>query len=59
MYYENVETYLNEEVRKPIKYYLKDVLPDKQENIMELVDYLCDRYEFTKRRNKLKILLLI
>ena len=47
MVYKNVETYLNEEVRKPIKYYLKDVSPDKQENIMELVDYLCDRYRET------------
>lgn len=47
MHYENVETYLNEEVRKPIKYYLKDVSPDKQEDIMELVDYLCDKYRET------------
>lgn len=47
MVYKNVETYLNEEVRKPIKYYLKDVSPDKQEDIMATVDYLCNRYRET------------
>ncbi len=43
MYYSNIETYLNEEVRKPIKHYLEDVPQSKQENIMRIVDYLCDR----------------
>ena len=44
MYYENVQTYLNEEFRKPIKYYLKDMPSDVKKNIMHVVDYLCDQY---------------
>ena len=44
MYYENVQTYLNEEFRKPIKCYLKDMPSDVKKNIMHVVDYLCDQY---------------
>ena len=42
MIYANVETYLNEEVRRPIKYLLKD--SDKLDDVMEVVDYLCEKY---------------
>ena len=44
MYYSDVQTYLNEEFRKPIKHYLKGVSQKKQEQVMEVVDYLCDQY---------------
>lgn len=40
--YNNVETYLNEEVRRPIKTLLKD--SDKLNRVMEVVDYLCEKY---------------
>lgn len=44
MTYESVEEYLNEEFRKPIKHYLKGVSQKKQKQVMEVVDYLCDKY---------------
>ena len=44
MNYESVEEYLNEEFRKPIKHYLKGVSQKKQKQVMEVVDYLCDKY---------------
>lgn len=44
MYYKNVETYLNEEVRRPIKYYLRGVDKKTAGKIMDVVDYLCDKY---------------
>jgi hypothetical protein len=44
MYYSDAQTYLNEEFRKPIKYYLKGVSQKKQKQVMEVVDYLCDKY---------------
>ena len=42
MLYANVETYLNEEVRKPIK----ELITDKRirREVMKVVDYLCDKY---------------
>ena len=42
MLYENVETYLNEEVRKPIKELIADKKTRKE--VMKVVDYLCDKY---------------
>jgi enolase len=44
MYYSDVQTYLNEEFRKPIKYYLKDTPKKTQEKVMQVVDCLCDKY---------------
>lgn len=44
MYYKNAETYLNEEVRRPIKHYLEGVDEKIVKNVMNVVDYLCDKY---------------
>lgn len=44
MTYRTVEEYLNEEFRKPIKHYLKNTPKKTQEKVMEVVDYLCDKY---------------
>ncbi len=46
MTYESVEEYLNEEFHKPIKHYLKDTPKKTQEKVMQVVDYLCDKYRF-------------
>lgn len=43
-YYPNAETYLNEEIRRPIKYYLKGVDEKTVKKVMSYVDYLCDKY---------------
>lgn len=43
MLYQNVETYLNEEVRKPIKALLKGDA-ETRKDVMQVVDYLCDKY---------------
>ena len=48
MYYSDVQTHLNEEFRKPIKHYLKGVSQKKQKQVMEVVDYLCDKYRFSE-----------
>lgn len=47
MLYENVVIYLNEEVRKPIKSLLKHSDKKTQKEVMEIVDYLCDKYRET------------
>ena len=44
MLYENIQTYLNEEVRRPIKYYLRNVDEKTLKKVMSYVDYLCDKY---------------
>ena len=44
MYYKNAETYLNEEFRKPIKCYLRGVDKKTVRKVMNVVDYLCDKY---------------
>lgn len=52
MTYETVEEYLNEEFRKPIKYYLKDTPKETQKNVMQVVDYLCDKYRQSSGTSK-------
>lgn len=44
MYYDNVEIYLNEEVRRPIKHYLEGADEKTAKKVMNVVDYLCDKY---------------
>lgn len=44
MTYKTIEEYLNEEFRKPIKYYLKDTPKNTQCEVMQIVDYLCDNF---------------
>lgn len=44
MIYKNAETYLNEQIRKPIKNELKGVDDKKVAKVMEIVDFLCDKY---------------
>ena len=44
MLYENIQTYLNEEVRRPIKHYLRNVDEKTVKKVMSYVDYLCDKY---------------
>lgn len=52
-HYPNVETYLNEEVRRPIKHYLNGVDEYKSKKVMEFVDYLCDKYRELNAAGKL------
>lgn len=44
MFYQDCETYLNEDYRKPIKYLLRNVDKKTLNKVMELVDGLCDKY---------------
>ena len=42
MIYKNEIDYLNEEIRKPIRKLLKGYMVENE--VMEIVDYLCDKY---------------
>lgn len=44
MMYPNAETYLNEEIRRPIQYLLKDVDKKVVKEVMSYVNFLCDKY---------------
>lgn len=44
MVYKDVETYLNEEFRKPMKHLLEGVDEEKVNEIMNVVDFMCNRY---------------
>ncbi len=52
MNYRTVEEYLNEEVRRPIKYFLKDAPEETKSKVMSVVDWFCDRYREAAGTNK-------
>lgn len=44
MVYSSAEEYLNEQIRRPIKRYLKGVDEKTVKHVMKYVDFLCDKY---------------